>query len=80
MFVAVPVLFAYAEEGLWDDLVWFDHPDLFPAFTALPSVDDPDILVWLTPLLALPQITHYTLDAFIWRRGSGASMAASPQP
>ena len=70
VFVAIPLLLAYAEEGLWDGLIWLDHPGLFPAFRALPAVDDPGILVWLTPLLALPQITHYILDAFIWRRGA----------
>jgi hypothetical protein len=24
--------------------------------------------MWLVPLLALPQSTHYVLDGFIWRR------------
>jgi hypothetical protein len=23
----------------------------------------------VVPLLAVPQLTHYTLDGFIWRRG-----------
>jgi hypothetical protein len=29
------------------------------------------VLMWLVPLLALPQSTHYVLDGFIWRRGKG---------
>ncbi len=67
LFLLVPLLLAYLEEGLWDGMVWQDHPGLFPAFTALPTVQSNAILVWLVPLLALPQITHYVLDAFIWR-------------
>ncbi len=69
LFLGLPLLFAYAEEGLWDGLVWAEHPGLFPAFTALPTTDSADLLVWLVPLLALPQITHYLLDAYIWRFG-----------
>ena len=67
LFVGLPLLLAYLEEGLWDGFVWSEHPGLFAAFTALPSIDDRDVLVWLVPLLALPQITHYVLDAYIWR-------------
>lgn len=69
LFVGVPVLLAYVEEGLWDGLVWTEHPTLFKPFSILPTIGDSDILVWLVPLLALPQITHYVLDAFIWRLG-----------
>lgn len=70
LFVGLPVLLAYLEEGLWDGLVWTDHPGLFPSFTLLPQVGSDALLVWLVPLLALPQITHYVLDAFIWRLGA----------
>jgi hypothetical protein len=71
LFLAVPVLLAYAEEGFWDGLVWLEHPKIFSAFAALPAIGNPDLLTWVVPLLALPQITHYVVDAFIWRvRGS----------
>ena len=69
LFVAIPLLLAYLEEGLWDGFVWTEHPGLFGFFTALPAVESRDVLVLLVPLLALPQITHYVLDAFIWRLG-----------
>jgi len=63
-FVAVLVALAYAEETLWDGLVWHQHATLFP----LPSVDLPAALVgFVVPLLAVPQATHYVLDAFLWR-------------
>jgi hypothetical protein len=68
LFLTLPLLLAYFEEGLWDGLVWTEHPSLFPAFTALPPIESRDLLVLVVPLLALPQITHYILDGFIWRR------------
>ena len=54
---------AYAEELLWDRAVWHDHGWLFGSPWNLDS--------WhflLVPLLATPQITHYVLDGFIWKR------------
>jgi hypothetical protein len=73
LFIGIPILLSYLEEGLWDGFIWTEHPTLFGPFHALPVVDNPDILVWLVPLLALPQITHYALDAFIWRLDRNAT-------
>lgn len=57
----------WGEEALWDRLVWRDHPDLFGMLNVwLPPASD-EMLVWLVPLLALPQLVHYLLDAVIWR-------------
>lgn len=67
-FLATLLVFASFEELLWDRLIWPDHPWLFGW---LPSVEgDPSAgwRTWVVPLLALPQSTHYMLDAFIWRR------------
>ncbi|MBI3543065.1 MAG: hypothetical protein HY075_07315, partial [Deltaproteobacteria bacterium] len=70
---ALPVFFgalvalAFVEEGFWDGFVWRDHPGIFRVFEALPRVTDAATLAWLVPLLALPQITHYLLDGFIWK-------------
>lgn len=61
-------LLAFVEEGVWDGLVFRDHEAVFGFFQALPPVTDPHTLAWLVPLLALPQATHYVLDAFIWRK------------
>ena len=66
-FVLMLILLAYFEEGLWDGLIWRDHTALFPFFQHLPQLTAPTTLGWLVPLLALPQATHYALDAFIWR-------------
>jgi hypothetical protein len=54
---------AAMEEACWDRWVWHDHPAWFGAHGALP----PDTLVWLVPLLAVPQLTHYLLDGYVWR-------------
>jgi hypothetical protein len=54
----------FGEEFLWDRLVWHDRPLLFgESGFGLP----PDLLALVVPLLALPQATHYLLDAFIWK-------------
>lgn len=60
-------LLAYLEEGLWDGFVWREHQGIFGWFQALPAVTSPTLLAWVVPLLALPQMTHYVLDGFIWR-------------
>jgi len=67
LFVGVLIVLAYLEEGLWDGLIWVEHKNMFSPFHILPSIEDKATLAWLVPLLALPQLVHYTLDAFIWR-------------
>lgn len=67
VYVAILFGLAYLEEGLWDGFVWREHASLFGAFRALPSLGSSDALIWLAPLLAMPQATHYILDAVIWR-------------
>lgn len=67
IFMAVLFGLAFMEEGLWDGLVWREHGGIFGPFSLLPPVKSEDIMVWLIPLLALPQAVHYVLDAFIWK-------------
>ncbi len=61
-FVGLLGTLALIESGLWDVLVWHDHP-MFFGHHAPPA--------WLStiavPLLAVPQVTHYILDAYIWK-------------
>jgi hypothetical protein len=64
-FVGVLWLLAYAEELFWDCGVWHERSWLFG-----PAWDIGDFDQILVPLLAVPQITHYILDGFIWRRRS----------
>jgi hypothetical protein len=63
MFLLTLWLLAYVEEMFWDRGVWHDRAWLFGSAWNLESLK-----VWLVPLLALPQLTHYVLDGFIWRR------------
>ncbi|MBM3464813.1 MAG: hypothetical protein FJX76_22170 [Armatimonadetes bacterium] len=61
-YLAILWTLAFAEELLWDRGVWHDRAWLFGSgWEVSPG--------WLVPLLALPQLTHYVLDGFIWRRG-----------
>ncbi|WP_231490020.1 hypothetical protein [Pedobacter sp. Leaf170] len=69
-FLAILILFAYLEEGLWDGLIWKEHQSVFKPFTGLPRVYSNELLALLIPLLALPQATHYVLDGFIWKQKS----------
>lgn len=68
LFLLSLAAFAWSEEWLWDLLVWHEQRALFPG---------PDLalgetlLALLVPLLAVPQATHYALDAVLWRVAGG---------
>lgn len=63
IFLLVLWLGAYIEELLWDRGVWHDRAWLFGA-----AWDTGWFKLILVPLLALPQLVHYVLDGFVWRR------------
>ena len=61
MYLAILLGLALMEEVLWELAVWGEHfSDEF--------LLDATWLWLVVPLLALPQLTHYVLDGFIWRR------------
>ncbi len=64
IYVAALVALAYLEEGIWDWFVWREHADIFGSYHFTVSTT---VLIILVPLLTMPQVTHYILDAFIWR-------------
>jgi hypothetical protein len=70
-FLLFLVALAFVEELLWDRLVWHDRAVLFGASGLTLA---PDLLALVVPLLALPQATHYLLDAFIWKPGSDPAL------
>ena len=71
VFMGSLVVAAWSEEWLWDRLVWHEHAGLFPG----PAVSlGTEALALLVPLLALPQATHYVLDAWIWRVRPGGDV------
>ena len=72
-FLAVLVGFAFLEETAWDLLVWHERPWLFgDGFVNLNAL----ALSLVVPLLAVPQLTHYVLDGFLWRRGESRRLPA----
>ncbi|RYG44769.1 hypothetical protein EON79_14210 [bacterium] len=64
LYILALVAIAYFEEGIWDWFVWREHADIFGTFHAPASAT---LLMFLVPLLTMPQVTHYVLDAYIWR-------------
>lgn len=66
---------AFIEEAAWDHAAWHEHRQFFGAEWSLDRFE-----TWLVPLLAVPQLTHYILDGFIWRRGSTKSLFRAPLP
>ncbi|WP_437957657.1 hypothetical protein WME76_41140 [Sorangium sp. So ce119] len=66
-FLGIALALAFFEELLWDRLVWHDRPELFGGAVDEPLLG-PRARTLLVPLLALPQATHYMLDAVVWRR------------
>ncbi|MGI8788156.1 MAG: hypothetical protein ACR2HG_10385 [Pyrinomonadaceae bacterium] len=68
VFLATLWALAYIEELFWDRGVWHERNWLFGANWNLD-----DWKMYLVPLLAVPQLTHYVLDGFIWRRKNNAN-------
>ena len=65
-------LLAFVEELLWDRGVWGEHSWLFGAAWLQDPQQSAKLQSVLVPLLAVPQITHYILDGFIWKRRSNS--------
>ena len=67
VFVGLIFLFAFVEEGLWDLTVWKEHKSVFGTGHLFNVELNDQLLSILVPLLAVPQVTHYILDGFIWK-------------
>jgi hypothetical protein len=65
VFFATLWALAYVEELFWHRGVWHERQWLFGA-----DWDWTNLKTYIVPLLAVPQLTHYVLDGFIWRRKS----------
>lgn len=67
-YFAILGVLAYGEEFLWDRTVWHERPEVFwgPEWSVKAGL----LGLWM-PLLAVPQVTHYVLDGFIWRASRG---------
>ena len=74
--VAIAAL-SYGEEWAWDRTVWHDNPGIFGGSLSGTDFWHP-YLPYLVPLLAVPQLTHYLLDGFIWKRRAAPGLHAQP--
>ncbi|REJ76357.1 MAG: hypothetical protein DWQ47_12175 [Acidobacteria bacterium] len=63
VFLATLWLLAYVEELFWHRGVWHERNWMFGS-----NWETGTLKTYLVPLLAIPQITHYVLDGFIWKR------------
>ena len=68
VFLATLWALAYVEELFWHRGVWHEKSWLFGA-----NWDWESWKIYLVPLLAVPQLTHYVLDGFIWRKKNNAN-------
>ncbi|MFN0140104.1 MAG: hypothetical protein ACKVQW_08465 [Pyrinomonadaceae bacterium] len=60
---------AYVEELFWHRGVWHEQQWLFGA-----DWNWQNLKTYIVPLLAVPQLTHYVLDGFIWRKKSNPNL------
>ena len=67
VFLATLWALAYVEELFWNRGIWHEKNWLFGGNWELGNLK-----TYLVPLLAVPQLTHYVLDGFIWRKKSNA--------
>lgn len=66
LFILIMTVPALLEEGVWDVFVW--HEQFEHIFGSALNVEvSGSLLNLLVPLLAVPQLTHYILDGFIWK-------------
>jgi hypothetical protein len=77
-FYGVVVALAFFEEAVWDRLVWHAHPTLFGGSEHARALG-PVAMAVVVPLLAVPQATHYVLDAVLWRRRDARHEASRAQ-
>lgn len=68
LFGVIIFCMAYLEEGFWDTFVWREHQETFGWMYFTENIDDNQILAFIVPLLIMPQVVHYILDAYIWKK------------
>jgi len=66
-------MLAFVEEMFWDRTMWRERPWLFGEGWRPEVIGGWQAVI--VALLATPQLTHYILDGFIWRRGSNPNFS-----
>ena len=72
-------LLAYVEELVWHHSLGLSRGWLFGDSQAV-EMQLAGYREFLVPLLAVPQLTHYVLDGFIWRRRTNPAFRLVPKP
>lgn len=67
IFLGLIFLLALLEEALWEVAVWKEHSGIFFTNRFDQVTLNHQWLSLVVPLLAVPQITHYIVDGFIWK-------------
>jgi hypothetical protein len=74
VFIPILVILAFLEEAFWDAFIWRDHGVFFDSFYFLPQLAaNSTVQALALAVLILPQLTHYVLDGFIWKRKYASS-------
>lgn len=71
LFLLIPFILGYVEEGLWDTFLWNERQEFFSVFRKVKQFIPAQIYPIIIAFLAVPQFTHYVLDGFIWRISKG---------
>ena len=68
----VVLILAFGEEYLWDMFLFRDNPKFFQSIRNYPFdlVSSPYAKSLTFAMLSLPQVTHYVLDGFIWKKNN----------
>lgn len=69
LIVLTVLCLGWIEEYFWDMLLYGERPDFFAALWPYPMalLEQPWAKALAFALLALPQLTHYIIDGFIWK-------------
>lgn len=69
LFYAIVFAFAYFEETLWDVFIWRENNIPFGwLYGTFQQLNDEQVISLFVPLLIMPQVVHYILDGYIWRK------------
>lgn len=74
IFLPILLFLAFIEEAFWDSLVWREHNLFFESFYFLPQLQGESVLkAFFLAILISPQLIHYILDGFIWKKKYSAA-------
>lgn len=70
LYIGLMWIFGLGLYGFWDQMIFGTHYLKIPFFGIAPQVKTPYLLDAVEAFWAVPQVTHYVLDGFIWKMRS----------